>query len=120
MDFADLDRYRSDGRQYAPVLGKVTCTPTVDVVRARMLAGQVVEDWAKVSGRLCQTFGAIDCRVGAVPGRPHDVELSFLIQDPLTQVIQPCYATNDLAALRWRCRRTGSGTSCRCSAITGC
>ena len=41
MDFADLDRYRSDGRQYAPVLGKVTCTQTVDVVRARMLAGQV-------------------------------------------------------------------------------
>jgi S-DNA-T family DNA segregation ATPase FtsK/SpoIIIE len=99
MDFADLDRYRSDGRQYAPVLGKVTCTQTVDVVRARMLAGQVVEDWAKVSGRLCQTFGAIDCRVRSVPGRPHDVELSFLIDDPLARVVEPCYATNDLAAL---------------------
>jgi len=99
MDFAGLNRTRKDGRQYAPVLGKVTCSATVDVVRARMLAGQVVEDWSKVSGRLCQTFGAIDCRVRSIPGRPHDVELAFLIHDPLVETVTPCNATDDLTAL---------------------
>ena len=64
-------------------------TRDLDRVRARMLAGQVVEDWGKVSDRLCQTFGAQDCRVRSVPGRPHEIEAWFLINDPLQQVIEP-------------------------------
>jgi DNA segregation ATPase FtsK/SpoIIIE, S-DNA-T family len=62
MNFADLDRTRHDGRQYQPVLRTVRSNRAVDRVRARMLAGQVVEDWGKVADRLCQTFGAVDCR----------------------------------------------------------
>jgi DNA segregation ATPase FtsK/SpoIIIE, S-DNA-T family len=89
MDFAGLNRYRSSGSQYAPVLLSVHSTADVDRVRARMLAGQVVEDWGKVSDRLCQTFGAMDCRVRSVPGRPHEVEAWFLINDPLRQIVQP-------------------------------
>ena len=74
MDFAELNRYRSDGTQYEPVLLSVRSTRDLDRVRARMLAGQVVEDWGKVSDRLCQTFGAQDCRIRSVPGRPHEIE----------------------------------------------
>jgi S-DNA-T family DNA segregation ATPase FtsK/SpoIIIE len=89
MDFAELNRYRSNGTQYAPVLLSVHSTRSVDRVRARMLAGQVVEDWGKVSDRLCQTFGAQDCRVRSIPGRPHEVELWFLINDQLEQIVEP-------------------------------
>jgi S-DNA-T family DNA segregation ATPase FtsK/SpoIIIE len=89
MNFADLDRTRSDGTQYRPVLKSVHSTRCVDRVRVRMLAGQIVEDWGKVSDRLCQTFGAEDCRVRSVPGRPHEVELWFLIDDPLRDVVPP-------------------------------
>ena len=89
MDFAELNRSRSNGTQYEPVLLTVTSTRDLDRVRARMLAGQVVEDWGKVSDRLCQTFGAHDCRVRSVPGRPHEIEAWFLINDPLQQVIRP-------------------------------
>jgi S-DNA-T family DNA segregation ATPase FtsK/SpoIIIE len=89
MDFAGLNRYRSNRSQYAPVLLTVHSTSDVDRVRARMLAGQVVEDWGKVSDRLCQTFGAQDCRVRSVPGRPHEVEAWFLVNDPLQHIVQP-------------------------------
>ena len=89
MDFAELNRYRSDGTQYEPVLLSVQSTPDVDRVRARMLAGQVVVDWGKVSDRLCQTFGAQDCRIRSILGRPHEVEAWFLINDPLQQVVEP-------------------------------
>jgi DNA segregation ATPase FtsK/SpoIIIE, S-DNA-T family len=89
MDFAGLNRYRSNGSQYAPVLLTVRSTADVDRVQARMLAGQVVEDWGKVSDRLCQTFGGQDCRVRSVPGRPHEVEAWFLINDPLQKIVQP-------------------------------
>jgi S-DNA-T family DNA segregation ATPase FtsK/SpoIIIE len=89
MNFADLDRVRRDGTQYQPVLRSVHSTRAVDRVRARMLAGQVVEDWGKVADRLCQTFGAQDCRVRSIPGRPHEIEAWFLINDPLQQIVQP-------------------------------
>ena len=47
-----------------------------------MLPGQTAEDWAKVSDGLCQTFGAQDCCVRSVMGRPRELELWFLITDP--------------------------------------
>ena len=54
-----------------------------------MLPGQTVEDWAKVSDRLCQTFGAEDCRVRSVTGRPHELELWFLTRRPADEPVQP-------------------------------
>ena len=40
MDFAELNRYRSNGTQYEPVLLTVPSTRDLDRVRARMLAGR--------------------------------------------------------------------------------
>jgi S-DNA-T family DNA segregation ATPase FtsK/SpoIIIE len=88
MDTADLNRIRG-GVQYHPTLKSVRSTRSVDRVRVRMLPGQTVEDWAKVSDRLCQTFGAQDCRVRSVTGRPHELELWFLTADPLVKPVDP-------------------------------
>src|SRR5215217_391525 len=89
MDLAGLSQRRDNGALYEPVLLSVRSTRSVDVVRVRMLAGQVVEDWGKVSDRLCQTFAAVDCRVHSVAGRPHELELLFLAVDPLQAIVEP-------------------------------
>jgi S-DNA-T family DNA segregation ATPase FtsK/SpoIIIE len=96
VDFAGLNTIRTDGRQLAPALGTVRSNDTVDVVRAKMLTGQVVDDWAKVADRFCQTYGALDCRVRTVPKHPHDVELVFVTNDPLAYEIEPCEPTTAL------------------------
>ena len=88
MDAGNLDNHRY-GYQYLPALKAVSSTRTVDRVRARMLPGQTVEQWARVSDGLCQTFGAQDCRVRSVQRRPHELELWFLTRDPLTEPVQP-------------------------------
>jgi len=88
MDTAGLNKIRG-GVQYHPTLKSVKSTRSVDRVRLRMLPGQTVEDWAKVSDRLCQTFGAQDCRVRTVQGRPHELELWFLTSDPLVVTVEP-------------------------------
>ncbi|WP_375430164.1 FtsK/SpoIIIE domain-containing protein [uncultured Friedmanniella sp.] len=88
VDTAGLNVHRG-GAEHLPVLVRVTSTRAVDRVRVRMLPGQTLEDWAKVADRLCQTFGAQDCRVRTVPERPHLLELWFLTRDPLTQPVQP-------------------------------
>lgn len=74
---------------WSPMLLALRSTLTVDRVRVRMLPGQTVDDYAAVSDRLAQTFGAIACRVHTVPRRVHEVELCLLTTDPLTQVVQP-------------------------------
>lgn len=89
MDTAGLNLYQPDGSQRFPVLGRVVSTAAVDRVRVRMLPGQTHADWAKVADRLCQTFGALDCRVRTVPGRVHDLELWFLTVDPLVEPVEP-------------------------------
>jgi S-DNA-T family DNA segregation ATPase FtsK/SpoIIIE len=66
-----------------PKLRRVRSTRQVDVVRARMLPGQTVEQWGSAGPRLRQTFGLLDVRPRAVPGRPHLVELLCLVSDPL-------------------------------------
>jgi DNA segregation ATPase FtsK/SpoIIIE, S-DNA-T family len=78
-----------DDTQYVPRLLSVRSTGTVDVVRVRMLPGHTATDWASNAPRLAQTFGAIDCRVRAVPGRVHDLALWFLREDPLLDPILP-------------------------------
>jgi S-DNA-T family DNA segregation ATPase FtsK/SpoIIIE len=80
---------RVDGTQYLPRLVSVRSTGTVDVVRVRMLPGQLLTDWACSAPRLAQTFGALDCRVRTVPKRSHDLALWFLATDPLTAPVAP-------------------------------
>ncbi len=88
MATAGLNHHRG-GHEYLPTLRAVSSTRSVDRVRVRMLPGQTVEDWAKVSDRLCQTFGAQDCRVRSVAHQPHELELWFLTADPLTDPVPP-------------------------------
>jgi S-DNA-T family DNA segregation ATPase FtsK/SpoIIIE len=89
MDMVQLNRTRKNGDSYEPPLLSVRSTANVDRVRARLLAGQTLDQWAKASDGLRQTFGADDCRVRSVPGKPREVELWFLINDPLQNVIAP-------------------------------
>ncbi|SDT11340.1 DNA segregation ATPase FtsK/SpoIIIE, S-DNA-T family [Friedmanniella luteola] len=77
------------GTLWNPTVLTVTSTLSVDRVRVRMLPGQTVEDYAAVSDRLAQTFGATAVRVHSVPQRPHHVEVCLLTADPLTQVVEP-------------------------------
>lgn len=93
MDTARLTVSRN-GTTFVPPLLKVRSTRTVDRVTVRMLAGQTIDDYAAVSDRLAQTFGATDCRIRSVPSRPHLVELWLLIRDPLTAVVDP-FAVDD-------------------------
>jgi S-DNA-T family DNA segregation ATPase FtsK/SpoIIIE len=89
------------GQELIPRLGRVHSTGYVDTVAVRMLAGQTVEQWSEAAPRLAQTFGAADCRVRTVPGRPHALLLWLLIRDPLHTVVEPFDppATGDLVDL---------------------
>ncbi len=77
------------GTLWNPTVLTVTSTLSVDRVRVRMLPGQTVEDYAAVSDRLAQTFGATAVRVRSVPQRPHHVEMGLLTVDPLIKVVEP-------------------------------
>lgn len=82
---------RVDGEEYLPKIVSVRSSGTVDLVRVRMLPGQVLEDWADNAPRLAQTFGTQECRVRTVAGRRRDLELWFLVEDPLTAEV-PLFA----------------------------
>jgi S-DNA-T family DNA segregation ATPase FtsK/SpoIIIE len=56
---------RFDRRIFVPELRGVASAGDVDVVRLRMLPGQVRDDYTKQAPRLARTFGALDCRVRA-------------------------------------------------------
>ena len=79
---------RVDGEEYLPKIVSVRSSGTVDLVRVRMLPGQVLEDWADNAPRLAQTFGTQECRVRTVAGRRRDLELWFLVDDPLTAEVR--------------------------------
>jgi len=94
----------SDGVEQLPRLLRVRSTPGVDVLRVRMLPGQVLADWTTAGPRLAQTFGLIDCRARTVPGQVHVIELWCLSRDPLTAPVPvpaacPGKASVDLAAV---------------------
>ncbi len=72
-----------------PRLGKVRRTACGDIVLARMLPGQTVEDWASEGAALAQTFAATACRVTAIPGRPRWVRLAFTTRDALAGHVAP-------------------------------
>jgi S-DNA-T family DNA segregation ATPase FtsK/SpoIIIE len=92
-----------DGEEYLPRLLTVRSTGSVDRVFVRMLPGQVLDDWTAVAPRLAQTFDAQDCRVRTTRHR-QQLELWFLVEDPLTEPIPASTATQgsdglDLAGL---------------------
>ena len=80
---------RVDGEEYLPKILRITSTGSVDRVWARMLPGQVLEDWTRVGSRLAQTFGAKECRIRSTPRHRQQLELWFLIDDPLTEPVDP-------------------------------
>ena len=88
LDTAGLTVERQ-GTDYIPPLLKIASTRSVDRVTVKMLAGQTIEDFAAVADRLAQTFGALDCRVRSVPRRRHLLQLWFLINDPLEDIVAP-------------------------------
>ncbi|HEY9412281.1 MAG TPA: FtsK/SpoIIIE domain-containing protein [Jiangellaceae bacterium] len=86
-----LIQRRKGADDLVPELVRVRCTATVDVLRVRLLPGQVLSDFATHANRLAQTFQALDCRVRSLPrrkgGASRVVELWFLIADPLTDTV---------------------------------
>jgi S-DNA-T family DNA segregation ATPase FtsK/SpoIIIE len=66
-----------------PKLVTVRSTGVVDLVRVRMLPGQILEDWSKAAPGLAQTFGARECRVRSVPGDYRQLDLWMMVGDPL-------------------------------------
>ncbi len=72
------------GVERLPVLGRVRSTAAADVVRARMLPGHTVDQWAKAAEQLAQTFAVREVRVRSVPHDVQRVELHCLTGDPLT------------------------------------
>jgi S-DNA-T family DNA segregation ATPase FtsK/SpoIIIE len=90
-----------DRRVFVPELKAVTSFGTTDVVRCRMLPGQVRDDYTEQAARLARTFGAYDCRVKPVR-KSDEVELWMLRTDRLAQpVAAPKHGpVEDLSALR--------------------
>jgi len=84
---------RVDAEEYLPRLLAVRSTGTVDRVFVRMLPGQVLDDWTSVAPRLAQTFDAKECRVRTTRHR-QQLELWFLVEDPLTDPIPPSMAAD--------------------------
>ena len=76
------------GQQIVPELRKLVCRSYVETLTVRMLAGQLPEDFAKVSLRLAHAFGARHVKVSASK-RMDEVILSFLHGDRLARVVRP-------------------------------
>jgi S-DNA-T family DNA segregation ATPase FtsK/SpoIIIE len=98
---------RAGRREHLPELLRVHSTPEVDLVRVRMLPGQTVVDYSERGEQLAQTFGVLDVRARAVPGRPHEVELLTLTRDPLADRVPLPEPGDDLAAVPVGVREDG-------------
>lgn len=90
-----------------PKVRYVRSSKGVDVVRVRMLPGQLLRDWVEVSDRLAIGFDCAEdsCRIGSIAkwrperwpakvpfpsrARRSDLELTFLHEDPLAAVVTP-------------------------------
>lgn len=98
-----------EGRElHLPRLIAVRTRGGIDLVRVRMLPGQVLEDWAQCAPRLAQTFGTQECRVRTVVRRKHDLDLWFLVTDPLAVDVPPFDVdTTDARALPVGVREDG-------------
>jgi S-DNA-T family DNA segregation ATPase FtsK/SpoIIIE len=87
MTGAGLSANRPGGTR-VPQLRNLACRSYVDTLTVRMLAGQLPEDFAKVSLRLAHAFGARHVNVTAGT-RMDEVILSLLHGDPLAKVVRP-------------------------------
>src|SRR6266542_4969793 len=77
-----------DGTVVLPELRRVRAGAGVDVLKVRLVTGQIPDDFAAVSERLAHTFGAQSCRVA--PGRRPDlVTVTLLRTDPLAATVPP-------------------------------
>jgi DNA segregation ATPase FtsK/SpoIIIE, S-DNA-T family len=98
-----------DRRVFVPQLRAVTSFGDIDVVRLRMLPGQVREDYIEQAPRLARTFGAYDCRVKPARKRGDEIELWLLRLDRLAQpVAAPEHRGADLSALPVAVREDGA------------
>jgi hypothetical protein len=97
-----------DRRVFVPRLRAVSSFGDIDVVRLRMLPGQVREDYIEQAPRLARTFGAYDCRVKPARKRGDEIELWLLRTDRLAQpVAAPDHRGADLSALPVAVREDG-------------
>jgi hypothetical protein len=99
---------RFDRRIFVPELRGVASAGDVDVVRLRMLPGQVRDDYTEQAPRLARTFGALDCRVRPTK-RGDEVVLWLLRTDRLAHPITPSQTRQrcDLEALPVAVREDG-------------
>jgi S-DNA-T family DNA segregation ATPase FtsK/SpoIIIE len=98
-----------DRRVFVPSLRAVTSWADIDVVRLRMLPGQVREDYIEQAPRLARTFGAYDCRIKPARKRGDEIELWLLRTDRLAQpVAAPDHRGADLSALPVAVREDGA------------
>ncbi|HWH01147.1 MAG TPA: cell division protein FtsK [Pilimelia sp.] len=77
-----------DRHTVLPVLRRVRCTPTADVLTVRMVTGQIPDDFAAAAERLAHTFGVR--QVKAAPGAKYElVRLVCYRTDALSAVVAP-------------------------------
>ncbi len=97
-----------DGRTVVPILRRVKCTASADMLTVRMVTGQIPDDYANVAERLAHTFGALGVRV--LPGdRPDLVVIALRRRDPLLATVAPLpvRAVPDFTALPLGLREDG-------------
>lgn len=71
-----IDPDDEEGRVEVPRLGRVTCTPTADLVRVRGLIGQRFSDWEEAAPMLAHVFGATGFEVHRGDNRRLTLELT--------------------------------------------
>jgi S-DNA-T family DNA segregation ATPase FtsK/SpoIIIE len=91
-----------------PILKRVTSRSGVDVLRVRMVSGQIPEDFAACAERFVHTFRVVGVRV-TPDRRPGWVVLSMHRRDPLTAMVAPLPVANvpDFAGLPLAVREDG-------------
>ena len=98
----------------APLLRRVTANRHIDQLRLKMLDGQTLDDYARNSMELAQTFGASECRVKSVVGKPQLAELWFVVNDPLERQVNPFPSEPELMPEDgWRVAVTEDGSPWR-------
>ena len=78
-----------EDERLVPQLLRVRSTASVDKLRVRMQAGQVLADFAKNADRLAATFQASDCRVRSIPRRQPKKELVFRVKRAMGRTVEP-------------------------------
>jgi S-DNA-T family DNA segregation ATPase FtsK/SpoIIIE len=127
-DVLSSEKVKLVSRHRLPRIRFVRATAGVDVLRVRMLPGQLLRDWVDVSDRIAVGFDCDEdsCRVAtAVKWRPvwlperipfpsrvrrSDLHLSFVHRDPLGEVVtaHPAEEVPDFKALPVALREDGS------------